>query len=156
MTSFPALTDEMRERAVLEAFVADWQSVTRFNLVPSVRVLLAREAQLVKQRDEALESDGNPGHNPDTGEPKTWRDRYDDAVSTIMAAKVRASAAEALATDLRLQLDAAVEALMPFADAYRFMNGADGGVHDDTEIDDQGLLRVVNLRHAAQLTEGKS
>lgn len=47
------------------------------------------------------------------------------------------------------------EALKPFADAYDFWSDQDGGVSDTIELDDQGQLKMFNLRRArSALTPG--
>lgn len=46
------------------------------------------------------------------------------------------------------RLEEAEKALEPMADAYAFWSRQEGGVHDDTEIDDQGKLTFGDLRRA--------
>lgn len=59
------------------------------------------------------------------------------------AERSRAEAAEA-------QVEGCRGALEPFAEAYSFWDEARGGVHDDNEIDDQGMLTMGDLRRARQ------
>lgn len=56
--------------------------------------------------------------------------------------KARAQTAEQSLAEARVALE-------PFTKAYLFWDAVDGGVHDDIEIDDQGMIKIAHCRLAA-------
>jgi len=51
--------------------------------------------------------------------------------------------------------DAMREAHRPYAEAFAFWNGQEGGISDENQLDDQGLLTVAHLRLSAALVNGE-